>query len=105
MKRHSHEVLNKLLPCEAQKSCDVMKLFRKNLYSEFKRDRKSKLQKSRTICYNFTYFAQTFEASKLNEMQATELDLENGSCEKQEEKPVTLKDIVQIYNFANEKDR
>lgn len=38
-------------------------------------------------------------------MQATELYLENGSCEKQEEKPVTLKDIVQIYNFANKKDR
>ena len=70
----------------------------KNYTQNLKEIKKIKLQKSRTICYNFTYLAATLQASKLNKMQAIELNLENCSCEKQEEKPVTLKDsaILQL---------
>ena len=44
----------------------------------------------------FTCFVKAVEASELNKIQVIELDFENSGSEKQEEKMVTLEDIVRF---------
>ena len=97
MKRRSDEAIIELKLCESQKSCDVLKLFGKMSYTEIKvGDRESNLQKEQEedIYYNFTCFIEAVEAFELNKIQVIELDFENSGSEKQEEKMVTLEDIV-----------
>ena len=99
MKRHSDEAIIELKLCESQKSCDVLKLFGKMSYTEIKGgDRESNLQKEQEedIYYNFTCFVDAVEAFELNKIQVIELDFENSGSEKQEEKMVTLEDIVRF---------
>ena len=65
MKRHSDEVLNKLMSCEPQKSCDVKKLFRKKLYSEFKRDKKNKAAEEQDDMLQFHIFSSDTSSIKI----------------------------------------
>ena len=97
MKRHSDEAIIELKLCESQKSCDVLKLFGKISYTEIKEgDRESNLQKEQEedIYYNFTSFIEAVGASELNKIHVIESDFENSGSEKQEEKMLTLEDIV-----------
>ena len=97
MKRHSDEAIIELKLCESQKSCDVLKFFGKISYTEIKEgDRESNLQKEQEedIYYNFTSFIEEVGASELNKIHIIESDFENSGSEKQEEKMLTLEDIV-----------
>ena len=99
MKRHGDEAIIELKSCESQKSCDFLKLFGKMSYTEIKKgDRESNLQKEHEedIYYNFTCLVEAVEASGLKKIQVMELDFENSGSEKQEEKMVTLEDIVRF---------
>ena len=49
------------------------------------------------VYYNFSYFVEAIEASKLMTIQATELDFENSGNEKQEKKLVTMEDIGKFF--------
>ena len=49
------------------------------------------------VYYNFSYFVEAIEASKLMTIQATELDFENSGNEKQEKKLVTVEDIGKFF--------
>ena len=81
MKRHGNEAIIELKLCEIKE-----------------RDRESNVQKEQEedIYYNSTCFVEAVEASELNKMQVIELDFENSGSEKQEEKMVTLEDIVRF---------
>ena len=58
-------------------------------------------RKSRKKIYiNFTSFAEAVEASELNKIQFIELDFENTGSEKQEDKMVTLEDIVRLTTVS-----
>ena len=99
MKRHSDKAIIELKLFESQKSCDVLKLFAKISYTKIKEgDREWNPQKKQEedIYYSFTCFVEAVEASELNKIQVTELDFENSGSEKQEEKMVTLEDIVRF---------
>lgn len=49
------------------------------------------------VYYNFTYFVEAIEASKLMTIQATELDFENSGNEKKEKKLATMEDIGKFF--------
>ena len=53
------------------------------------------------VYYNFSYFVEAIEASKLMTIQATELDFENSGNEKQEKKLVTMEDIGKFFIILN----
>ena len=59
------------------------------------RESKSMKEQEEDIYYNFTSFVEAVEASEINNIEVTEIDMENGD-ENKKEKSVTLEDIVRF---------